>query len=133
MLGGALVLFARGWVAHREADRTAQRAVSALRRVDSAELTRLSAHGSARNFLCLRKYWPPAFWSHEGNDPVPLRAGRQDKDWRYRVVGDPLTGDSARAVFDLFIHPAQPDRVASIFADSRTGVWTDEVRACLRP
>jgi hypothetical protein len=132
LVAGPLVS-CRSWPTRLRTNGTARRYVQAMNRADSTELARLSGSGSAQNSLCARRLWPAAFWIHNGKATVPKRAGQDGDDLRYQVIGDPLPGDTNRAVYSFLISPKRPDKILSIFADERQGVWTDEFRACLRP
>jgi hypothetical protein len=119
-------------VAHWRADRTARQVADALYHADSTRLLRLSGMGSARNLLCARRLWPAEFWMRRDGSPLtPRRIRPYGGAYRYRTVGELLPGDQRPAVVEFHIRPARPTKVAIIFADARTGVWNDTVRACM--
>ena len=121
-------------IAHWRADRTAGQLAQALHDGDSTRLLRLSATGSARNLLCVRRLWPSEFWMHRDGAPLTARRSRPyGEAYGYRMLGEPLPGDQHRAVFEFYIRRDRPTKVASFFADARTGVWNDTVRACMGP
>ena len=64
---------------------------------------------------------------------IPRRLRVTPDEVRYELVGDPLPAVGGRAVYEVYVSRHRPDRIASIFADYRLGVWTPEVRGCLRP
>lgn len=132
MLAALLVWRGPALLAQWRADRTARELVHALYHADSARLTRISASGSARNLLCARRLWPWPFWMGADGSalrPEPTRAGRGA--YGYRTVGATLPGTSKRALFEFYIELRNPTKVTYIFADARTGVWNDTVRACM--
>jgi hypothetical protein len=47
------------------------------------------------------------------------------------MLGDSLGGVGAPAVLDFFVVKERPRRVERLFVDSRLGVWTPAVYACL--
>jgi hypothetical protein len=119
-------------VSHWRADRTAWQVADALYRADSTRLVRFSASGSARNMLCARRLWPAEFWMRRDGAPlIPHRIRPYGDTYRYRTVGEPLSGDHRPAAVEFYIRPTRPTKVASFFADARTGVWNDTVRACM--
>jgi hypothetical protein len=69
----------------------------------------------------------------DGTPLAVLRTKPYDGAYGYQMVGDPLPDHNGRAVFEFYIGPDRPTKVRSFFADSRTGVWTDTVCACMRP
>jgi hypothetical protein len=121
------------YVASKRADRTADRLVRALHEHDTGTFSVLSTRGSAHNWLCIQRLWPAAFWTRAGHEPVLERLRSSRERFHYRTVGDPLPGESLRATLEFFIPRDDPEKVLRIFVDSRTGVWTPEVRACLLP
>jgi hypothetical protein len=69
----------------------------------------------------------------DGTPLTVLRAKPYDGSYGYHTVGDSLRAHKGRvAVFEFYIAPDHPTKVHSFFADSRTGVWNDTVRACMR-
>jgi hypothetical protein len=119
-------------IAHWRADRTARRVADALYHADSTRLLRLSGMGSARNLLCARRLWPAEFWMRRDGAPlIPHRIRPYGEAYGYRTVGELLPGDHRPAVVEFHIRPTRPTKVATIFADARTGVWSDTVRACM--
>jgi hypothetical protein len=121
-----------GLLAHWRADRTARDLVDALYHADSVRLAQLSASGSARNLLCARRLWPWPFWMRPDGTPLAPEPTRpHGGDYGYRTIGGTLAGTRERAVFEFYIAPQAPTEVVRFFADARTGVWNDTVRACL--
>ena len=119
-------------IARWQADRTARNLIHALYHVDSARLAQLSARGSARNLLCARRLWPWHFWMQADGSPLGLEVVQAASgSYGYRTVGGILPGTSERAVFESIIRRQNPTKVVRYFADSRTGVWNDTVRACM--
>jgi hypothetical protein len=59
-----------------------------------------------------------------------VRRGEPDRNL-YRVVGDVLHADTVRAVWEFWIAEAPEPKLTRFFADSRLGVWTPAVYACL--
>ena len=136
LLGAAAVI--AGLVATRlflprwRADRTAHRLVQVLHTRDSSAFASLSSRGSPRTFRCVQELWPAEFWSSDGRMPGLNRIPAPSREFGYRMVGDTLPDAGAPAVFDFFIMKAQPTKVERLFVDSRLGVWTPAVYACLR-
>ena len=121
-------------VAHWRAGRTDRQMADALYHADSTRLLRLSGMGSARNSLCMRRLWPAELWMRRDGAPlIPRRIRPYGDFYRYRTVGERLPGDHGPAVVEFYIRPTRPPKVATIFADARTGVWNDSVRACMGP
>jgi hypothetical protein len=119
-------------VAHWRADRTARQMAEAMYFGDSIRLVRLSATGSARNLLCVRRLWPSEFWMHRNGAPLAASRSRPyGEAFGYRMLGEPLPDNQHPAVFEFYIRRDRPTKVASFFADARTGVWNGTVRACM--
>jgi len=138
LVSGALAAAAIGWrgprsIAHWRADRTAQLFTTAVFEADSLRIARLTKSGSAQNVLCARRLWPAAFWMMRDGRPLHARRGKSyDGSYGYETVGDSLPlHNGRRAVFQFYIAPGNPTKVHTLFADSRTGVWNDTVRACV--
>jgi len=72
-------------------------------------------------------------WMTRDGRPLHVRRGKSyDGSYRYETVGDSLPlHNGPRAVFQFYIAPGNPTKVHTLFADSRTGVWNDTVRACV--
>ena len=138
LLGLALAVALLSWTAlplflRWRTERTARLFAQAMFRGDSAALAQLSSRGSAQTALCLREHWPSAFWERRHRPLIPRRLRVTPDEVRYELVGDPLPAVGGRAVYEVYVSRHRPDRIASIFADYRLGVWTPEVRGCLRP
>ena len=115
------------------ADRVALKVVRAMQRADSLALKQLSARGTARPSLCLRRHWSRAFWFVGSGRPAVMHIRQAPPgENRYRVVGDVLRDDTVRAVWEFSLSKARDPKLLSVFADSRLGVWTPEVYACLK-
>jgi hypothetical protein len=140
VLTSAVAAAAAGWygpalIAHWRADRTAQRFATAVFEADSLRIASLTRSGSAQNVLCARRLWPAAFWMKRDGAPMSVHRGKPyDGSYGYETVGDSLPDHKGwRAVFQFYIAPDRPTKVHTLFADARTGVWSDTVRACMRP
>jgi hypothetical protein len=114
-----------------EAGRTAQRFVQVLHGKDTAAFSSLSGRGSPRTFRCIQELWPEEFWSLGGQPPKLTRIAAPPGELGYRMLGDPLRGIGAPAILDFFILKERPDKIDHLFVDSRLGVWTPSVYACL--
>ena len=128
-----------GWygpalIAQWRVDRTANRFANAVFEADSHKIASLTRGGSAQNVLCARRLWPAEFWmKRDGTPLVVLRAKPYVGSYGYQTVGDSLPGHKRwAAVFAFYIAPDHPTKVHTFFADSRTGVWNDPVRTCMR-
>jgi hypothetical protein len=127
----ALILASRPLWVRWQADRTAERLVQALYTRDSAAFVSLSARGSPRALGCVQKLWPDEFWSMKGRAPNLMKIAAPPGELGYRLVGDSLWEVGAPAVFDFFIGKTRPTKIERLFVDSRLGVWTPAVYACL--
>ena len=132
LASGVLVGCRSSLIADARADRTARRLTRALHESDSVALAALSASGSAQNWLCAQRHWPPAFWSRDGGEPELEQMTSSEGRFHYRMIGDPLPRDSTRAVLEFDVGLDHPEKVQGFFVDWRTGVWTPAVRSCLR-
>jgi len=132
LASGVLVGCRSSLIAEWRADRTARRLIRALHERDSVALTALSASGSAQNWLCVQRHWPPAFWTRDSGEPELEQMTSSQGSFHYRIVGDPLPRDSTRAVLEFDIGLDRPEKVQRFFVNSRTGVWTPAVESCLR-
>jgi hypothetical protein len=137
VLGGmgvlaALLLAGRPLRVRWEADRTAHRLLQALHTRDSTAFASLSGSGSPRTFRCIQELWPREFWSLKGHAPNLTKIPAPPDELGYRMVGDSLPDIGAPAVVDFFIVKTRPTRVKRLFVDSRLGVWTPAVYACLK-
>jgi hypothetical protein len=139
LVTSAVAAGAAGWygpalITQWRADRTARRFANAVFEADSLKIASLTRSGSAQNVLCARRLWPAAFWMKRDGTPLAvLRAKPYDGSYGYQTVGDSLPDHKGwAAVFEFYVAPDHPTKVHTVFADSRTGVWNDTVRACIR-
>ena len=126
-----LILASRPFFVRWEADRTAKRLVQVLHSRDSAAFASLSGRGSPLTFRCIQQLWPKEFWSLKGEAPQLTKVAAPPGELGYRMLGDSLRGIGAPAILDFFILRNRPQRVDRVFVDSRLGVWTPGVYACL--
>ena len=126
-----LILSSRPLFVRWEADRTAQRLVEVLHTRDSAAFASLSDRGSPRTFRCVQELWPEEFWSLNGRPPKLTKIAAPPGELGYRMQGDSLRGIGAPAILEFFIVKERPKKVERLFVDSRLGVWTPGVYACL--
>ena len=126
-----VILAGRPLFVRWQAERTAQRLVQVLHAKDTAAFTSLSGRGSPRTFHCIQQLWPEEFWSLDGELPKLTKIAAPPGELGYRMVGDSLPGMAAPAVLEFFILKDRPRKVHYVFVDSRLGVWTPAVYACL--
>jgi hypothetical protein len=126
-----LILAGRPVFVRWQAERTAQRLVQVLHAKDTAAFASLSGRGSPQTFLCIQQLWPEEFWSLNGELPKLTRISAPPGELGYRMLGDSLPEIGAPAVLDFFILKDRPSKVDEVFVDSRLGVWTPAVYACL--
>ena len=127
-----LILAGRPFFVRWEADRTAQRLVQVLHTRDSTAFASLSGRGSSLTFRCIQQLWPGEFWSLKGQAPQLSNIPAPPGELGYRMLGDSLRGIGAPAILDFFILRDRPQRIERVFVDSRLGVWTPAVYACLQ-
>jgi hypothetical protein len=131
---GAAARYGPELVTHWRADRAAHQFGSAVFKADSLEVASLTRSGSARTVLCARRLWPEEFWMTGNRTRLPIRRTEPyGGAYGYQMVGRSLPDHRGRAVFEFYISPDRPTKVQAFFVDSRTGVWDDTVRACMRP
>jgi hypothetical protein len=128
---GTVILAGRPLFVRWRADRTAQRLVEVLHTRDSAAFASLSGRGSPRTCRCIQQLWPEEFWSQNGEAARLARIAAPPGQLGYRMVGDSLREVGAPAILDFFIVKDRADKVERLFVDSRLGVWTPAVYACL--
>jgi len=114
-----------------KAERTAQRLVQVLHAKDTAAFSSLSGRGSSQTFRCIQQLWPEEFWSLNGELPKLTKITAPPGELGYRMLGDSLLEIGAPAIMDFFIRKDRPSKVHHVFVDSRLGVWTPAVYACL--
>jgi hypothetical protein len=126
-----LVLGGRPVLVRWKAERTAQRLVQVLHGRDTAAFSSLSGRGSPQTFRCIQQLWPNEFWSLNGRSPKLTRIAAPPGELGYRMLGDSLQGIGAPAILDFYILKDRPGKIDHLFVDSRLGVWTPAVYACL--
>jgi hypothetical protein len=66
-----------------------------------------------------------------GELPRLTRIAAPPGELGYRILGDSLVGIAAPAILDFFILKDRPSKIDHLFVDSRLGVWTPSIYACL--
>lgn len=69
---------------------------------------------------------------HSASVPEPKLVGTYGDELVYGVVADSLPGTGAHAQYDIRVSASPPYKIVSVVADEMLGVWTDQMRSCLR-